>query len=103
MSKKPPYRIDYTGEAEDALALLTARQSATVLDVVPHQLGHEPTVETRNRKPLRPNPVARFKLRVAEMRVYYDVQETPERVVTVKAAALKDRDRILIGGKEIKL
>ena len=46
--------------------------------------------------------MAQYKLRVGKWRVYYDVIET-EGLVKVKAFGLKDRDRILIGGKEIKL
>jgi mRNA-degrading endonuclease RelE of RelBE toxin-antitoxin system len=103
VSKKPSYRIEYSPDAEDQLALLTARQSTTVLDTVIRQLSHQPTKETRNRKPLRPNPVAGFKLRLGEVRVYYDVEEVPARIVIVKAVALKDRDRVLIGGREIEL
>jgi len=103
VSKKPSYRIEYSPDAEDHLALLTGRQSTTVLDTVIRQLCHQPTKETRNRKPLRPNPVAGFKLRIGEVRVYYDVEEVPARIVIVKAVALKDRDRVLIGSQEIKL
>ena len=104
MPRKSVYRIEYSPEAEDHLALLTARQSTMVLDAVVRQLSHEPTKETRNRKPLRPNPVAAFKLRIGDVRVYYDVEDLPPaRLVIVKAVAIKDRDRVLIGGREIKL
>ena len=37
---------------------LAARQQAIVWDTVDEQLTHQPTVETRNRKPMRPNPLA---------------------------------------------
>lgn len=30
-----------------------------------------------HRKPLRPNPVAQYRLRVGNLRVYHDVQEDP--------------------------
>lgn len=53
-----PYRIEYSPDAEDRLRALTARQQTIVLDTVDKQLVHEPTVETKNRKPMRPNPVA---------------------------------------------
>jgi hypothetical protein len=53
-----PYSIEYSPEAEDHLLFLTARQQAIVLDTVDEQLTHQPTVETRNRKPMRPNPLA---------------------------------------------
>jgi len=97
------YRIEYDPEAEDHLAALTARDEAMVLDSLPDQLAHQPTVTTRNRKPMKPNPVAPWELRIGRLRVYYDVQEEPERVVTVRAVGIKDRNRIYIGGTEIKL
>jgi mRNA-degrading endonuclease RelE of RelBE toxin-antitoxin system len=101
--KKPRYRIDYTPEAVEHFAALTARQGATVLDVVVRQLSHEPTTATRNRKVLRANLVAPWELRIGLLRVYYDVVEDPERVVVVKAVGVKDRDRVRIGGEEVEL
>jgi mRNA-degrading endonuclease RelE of RelBE toxin-antitoxin system len=97
------YRIEFSPEADDHIASLTARDRATLLDAVGGQLVHEPTVETGRRKPLRPNPIAEFRLRVGKLRVYYDVQEAPERRVLVKAVGLKVRDRVYVGGREVKL
>ena len=57
---------------------------------------------TRNRKPLQSNPLARFELRIAELRVYYKVDEE-RRVVEIRAVGIKDRDRVFIGGEEIDL
>jgi mRNA-degrading endonuclease RelE of RelBE toxin-antitoxin system len=71
--------------------------------MIARQLVSQPTIETRQRKALRPNPVAQYRLRIGELRVYYDVQEAPERLVVVKAVGLKLRDRVYVGGKEIKL
>ena len=64
------YRIDYSPDAEHHLRVLTARQQATVLDTVDKQLRQQPTVETRNRKPMRPNPLAPWELRIGNLRVY---------------------------------
>jgi hypothetical protein len=64
---------------------------------------HEPAAETRNRKPMRPNPFAPWELRIGDLRVYYEIVEDAEAVVTIVAIGVKERDRILIGGKEIKL
>jgi len=97
------YRIEYDPEAEDHLAALTARDEATVLDVVPRQLAHQPTITTRNRKPMRPNPLAPWELRIGRLRVYYDVHEEPEPLVTIRAVGVKDRNRVRIGGTEITL
>jgi mRNA-degrading endonuclease RelE of RelBE toxin-antitoxin system len=100
--KKPPYVIEYSPPSREHLAALSARQRATVLDEVDVQLLHQPTVVTRNRKPLQPNPLARFELRIAELRVYYEVDEE-RRVVEIRAVGIKDRDRVFIGGEEIDL
>jgi len=85
------------------LRALTARQRSTVFDAVEEQLAHQATVETRNRKPMRPNPLAPWELRVGELRVYYDVEEDPEKLVTVLAVGVKERSRVIIGGEEVEL
>jgi mRNA-degrading endonuclease RelE of RelBE toxin-antitoxin system len=74
-----------------------------VFDAVDDQLAHEPAVETRNRKPMRPNPLSPWELRIGDLRVYYEIAEDPEQIVTIVAVGVKDRNRVLIGGKEIKL
>lgn len=98
-----PYRIEYSPEAEEHLRFLTTRQRVTVLDSVDEQLMYEPTVETRNRKPMRPNPVAPWELRIGSLRVYYDVEEEPEPVVHIRAVGIKDRNRVRIGKEVIEL
>ena len=100
--KKPPYVIEYSPPSREHLAALSAGQRASVLDEVDVQLLHQPTVVTRNRKPLQPNPLARFELRIAELRVYYEVNEERRRV-EIRAVGIKDRDRVFIGGEEIDL
>jgi len=97
------YRIEYSPEAEGHLRALTARQRAIVFDTIDEQLAHQPAVETRNRKPMRPNPLAPWELRIDELRIYYDIAEEPEQRVTILAVGIKDRDRILIGGEDIEL
>lgn len=98
-----PYRIEYSPDAEGHLSALTAAQEATVLDQVDEQLTHEPAVETRNRKPMRPNPVAPWELRIGPLRVYYDIQEEPEPVVLVRAVGIKRRNQVRVGGRVIEL
>ena len=97
------YTVEYSPDTVEHLRALTARQRATVLSEVEVQLPHEPTIETRNRKPMRPNPLAPWELRVGELRVYYDVETGPEPKVRIRAIGVKDRDRVLIGRKEFKL
>ncbi|PJB71895.1 MAG: plasmid stabilization protein ParE, partial [Armatimonadetes bacterium CG_4_9_14_3_um_filter_58_7] len=93
-----PHEIEYSPEAEEHLRALTARQQTIILDEVEVQLLHQPTVETRNRKPMRPNPLAPWELRIGDLRVYYDVETEPEAKVIVLAIGIKERNRVLIGG-----
>ena len=98
-----PYRVEYSPDAAEHLRGLTPRQQALVLDEVQRQLSHEAMVETRNRKPMRPNPVAPWELRIGGLRVYYDVVEDPEPTVLVRAVGIKERNRVLIGREVIDL
>lgn len=98
-----PYRIEYSPECEDHLRSLPARERVLVLDAVDEQLVHQPTVETRNRKPMRPNPIAPWELRIGDLRVYYEVAAEPEAVVYVRAVGIKTHNKLRIGGEEITL
>jgi len=60
-------------------------------------------VETRNRKPMRPNPLAPWELRIGDLRIYYDVNEKPEPAVAVLAVGVKERNRVRIGKAVIEL
>ena len=42
-----------------------------MFDAVEKNLMHEPSHETRNRKPLRDNPFASHELRVGHLRIFY--------------------------------
>lgn len=97
------YRIEYSPDTGEHLESLTARQRTQVFETVDQQLSHEPGVETRNRKPMRPNPIAPWELRIRELRVYYDIVEQPEPLVTILAVGVKNRNRVRIGGKEFEL
>ena len=91
------YVIEYSPEAEAHLRLLAARRQKIVLDSVDRQLINQPNLETRNRKPMRPNPVAPWELRIGELRVYYEVEEEPRPRVIVLAIGVKERSRVRIG------
>jgi len=58
-------------------------------------------VETRNRKPLRSNPVATWELRIRKARVFYDVEGSAK--VTILAIGIKKGNRLYIEGREIQL
>ena len=97
------FLIEYSPEAEDHLRALPAHHRATVMDVVDEQLTHQPTVETRRRKPMRPNPLAPWELRIGNLRVYYDAEEDPDPIVRIRAIGVKHRRIVRIGGEVIDL
>ncbi|HEX9689756.1 MAG TPA: hypothetical protein VGB47_11880 [Thermoanaerobaculia bacterium] len=60
-------------------------------------------VETRNRKPMRLNPIAPWELRLGNLRVYFDIVTEPDPVVVVLAIGIKDRNALRIGKEAIEL
>ncbi|MGD0310026.1 MAG: type II toxin-antitoxin system RelE/ParE family toxin [Acidobacteriota bacterium] len=97
------YRIEYSRDAVEHLRLLTTREQRLVLDRADRMLAHDPAVETRNRKPMRPNPLAPWELRIGSIRVYYDIEEEPECIVVILAVGIKERNRVRIGKEVLEL
>jgi len=97
------YTVEFAKSVEAHFRALTARERSTVLGAIERQLLREPLKETRHRKPLRPNPVAPWELRVGQLRVFYEVTGTEGGVVRILAVGLKRRNVLMIGGKEIRL
>jgi hypothetical protein len=50
----------------------TARQQKIVVDSVDRQLINRPNVETRSRKPMRPNTIAPWELHIGDL--YYEIK-----------------------------
>lgn len=98
-----PYTVEFAESVEDHLGALTARDRTAAVAAIERQLTHEPLEETRNRKPLRPNPVAPWELRVGDLRVFYEVTGAGTGVVRILAVGRKQRNVLTIGGKEIRL
>ena len=97
------YEIEVSPEARDPMQGFSARQRATVVEAMKRQLLHEPAVQTRQRKCMKadkPGYVAPWELRVGDLRVYSEVRDAGGRV-RILALGIKDRNRVLIGGREI--
>ncbi len=108
------FDIRYTPLALDHLRSLTTRNQAIVVDAVDDQLAEQANVSTRNRKPLRPNQLATWELRLGNLRVFYNIEmgtgdataqigELPVGVVVVVAVGIKRGNRLLISGEEFEL
>ncbi len=96
------YEIDFSEEARSHLRRLPARDRAVVVDRVESLLADEPTRETHNLKRLRPNPLAKYELRIGRLRVFFDTDEEL-REVLVLAVGQKQRNRLWIAGNEVAL
>jgi mRNA-degrading endonuclease RelE of RelBE toxin-antitoxin system len=79
------------------------RDRVIVLDAVDLQLGHQPNLETRNKKLLRPNPLAPWELRIGDLRVFYDIEEETEAVVHIRAVGIKEHGVLRIRGEAFDL
>jgi mRNA-degrading endonuclease RelE of RelBE toxin-antitoxin system len=98
-----PYTVEFAESVEAHFRALTARDRTMVLSGIDRQLLHEPLKETKHRKPLRPNPIAPWELRVGQFRVFYEVVGSEGGVVRILAVGRKRRNVLVIGDKEIQL
>ncbi len=94
--------IEFTESAEYDLCHFKKYEQSIILDEIEKQLLCEPSKETRNRKRLEPNNLSKWELRIAEYRIFYDIDETIK-TVKVKAVGWKRHNQLLIGGKEFKI
>jgi mRNA-degrading endonuclease RelE of RelBE toxin-antitoxin system len=99
---EPVYDIKLTPDAFDDLHSLRRLEQKDALSGIKAQLSFEPTVETRNRKRLRPNALAEWELRIREVRVFYDVDEQAG-IIKVEAIGCKKGSRLFIRGEEYEL
>nr|VFJ97322.1 MAG: hypothetical protein BECKH772C_GA0070978_1001213 [Candidatus Kentron sp. H] len=74
-----------------------------ILDAVDTQLAYPPTVETGNRKSMRPNRLAPWELRIGDFKVFYDVVESPESCVYIRAIGIKAHNTLRIGKKVFEI
>lgn len=97
------YDIEFAESVREHLMSLSPREIAIIIDAIEEQLVYDPLTQTRNRKPLRPNPIAPWELRIGSLRVFYDVIVDEFNVVRILAVGKKQGNRLFIGGQEVKL
>jgi mRNA-degrading endonuclease RelE of RelBE toxin-antitoxin system len=99
---EPAWAILFAAEVNQHLDSLSRSQEVQVLAAIRSQLSHQPMVQTRNRKRMKPNPLSGWELRVGDLRVYYDADEA-KRDVMINAIGVKRHNRLFIGGEEYEL
>ena len=97
------YAVVYSPEAVDHLSALQKTDQVKVVNEVEEQLSQQPTLATRRRKLLRPNPIAPWQLRLGDIRVFYSVQDEPDQIVTIKAIGKKIHNELWIGAERVQL
>lgn len=97
------FHIQFTPAAADHLQALPARQQAILIDGIWRHLAHQPLTPTRNRKPLRPNAIAPWELRIGQMRVFFEIDLEPAPIVRVLQVARKERNQLFIGTEMLLL
>ncbi len=93
------YQIEYTPQAIEDLKYFKKHEQQQILSEIPVQLRYEPSVETRNRKRTRPNSIAGWELRIAEFRVFYNVEEQVQ-IVEIKRIGEKEGNTFLFRGQQ---
>jgi mRNA-degrading endonuclease RelE of RelBE toxin-antitoxin system len=91
------FHITITAHAEVQMRALPVRDQRVLQAAILARLMDRPTTPTKAIKRLRPNPLAEFELRVADLRVLYNVEESE---VILLVIGRKVGNKLIVGGKE---
>jgi mRNA interferase RelE/StbE len=86
------YTIIFSVQAEEDLLALRAHERAEVLDAIERHLSYEPEKESRSRiKRLQGYRWPKYRLRIDDIRTFYDVDYTTEEG-EVEILAIRDKE-----------
>lgn len=107
MTRKQPYDILYDEATKTHLLAIEQKHHTLIREKIEEQLQFDPSKATRNRKRLRqPAPFeATWEIRFGPnncFRVLYGINEE-HRQVQIQAIGVKEGNRLLIAGEEVKL
>jgi len=107
MARRQPYSIIFAPAVKQHLRKIDAKFHGLVRRTIEERLEYEPTVKTRNRKPLMPPAPfgAEWEIRFGPnncFRALYEV-DSEQRVVQVLAVGQKEGNRLIVGGEEVEL
>ncbi len=81
-----PYQIELTEDSKQDIRALRAYERSAVLDGIELHLRHEPAMESASRiKRLRELARPQYRLRIDDVRVYYDIVEDLVEIIAVVA------------------
>lgn len=107
MTKRHKFTLKYAPLTRSHLRTIDRKYYSLIRSTIENNLQYEPDIETTNRKPLKRQVAfeAEWELRCGpdnRFRVFYDIDITSHEV-HILAIGEKERDRLVIGGKEVKL
>jgi mRNA-degrading endonuclease RelE of RelBE toxin-antitoxin system len=92
-----PFTITITEDADRQFRSLPARDQRFLEAAIRSRLEHQPTTPTKAIKRLRPNLFADFELRVGDLRVLYNVDESE---VVILLVGRKVGNTLIVEGEE---
>jgi mRNA-degrading endonuclease RelE of RelBE toxin-antitoxin system len=95
------FSIRLTDSAIEDLDFFRKKERRIIAKGVALFLTQDANVETRRRKPLRPNRIAQWELRLDDYRVFYDFEEDDR--VKIVAVAHKEHNDLYIRGRKVEL
>lgn len=96
------FETRFVQSAVGDLEFLKKLEQRYVVSMIEQHLSLEPATPTHKRKPLRPNELATWELRLGAFRVFYEI-DPQDMIVWIKAIGRKEHNRLLIRGKEVLL
>lgn len=107
MAKRRKFQLIYAPVTKLHLKTIERKYYSLIRTTIENELQYEPDVETRNRKPLKRQVTfeSERELRFGpddRFRVFYDI-DMESHEVHILAIGVKEKNRLVIGGKEVKL
>ena len=95
------YRITLTESAKEDIAYFEAHEQRIIVAGIIAHLKTDVEIRTRKKKPLRPNPIAPWEVRLDKYRIFYSIE--PESTVKIVAVGYKEHNDLLIRGRKVPL
>jgi len=94
------YIVNITPDAQEDIRYFKANQRRIITSNIRTFLTHNALSETNRRKPLEPNQIGSWELRIDNYRVFYDVEVD---TVFVTAVGYKEHNDLYIRGRKVTL
>ena len=95
------YQISLTESAKEDITYFEVRDQRIIVSGIISHLKADSDIRTGRKKPLRPNPIAPWELRLGRFRVFYSIEGG--RRVKVVAVGYKGHNELFIRGSEVQL